>query len=176
MKHYSGIETDRLILRKLGDSDWKMISYLRSDKEVNEFVKRPSAESKEKALGFISKINHGIDNQNFYYWAITQKNSNDMIGSICLWNFSQDKLIGEIGYDLSPEFQKKGIMSESMKSVLGFGFHKLNLNVIEAFTHRLNESSKILLAKNGFSLIKDKRDEDNLDNLVYEIKTAVNYE
>jgi len=95
-----------------------------------------------------------------------------MIGSICLWNFSKNKKIGEVGYDLSQKFQRKGIMNESLKSILDFGFGKLNLNVIEAFTHRLNESSKKLLVKNGFKLVKDKNDEDNLDNVVYEIKKS----
>jgi len=71
VKHFPEIETERLLLRRLKNSDWEMISYLRSDKNVNKFVKRPSAESKEKALEFISKINDGIENQSFYYWTIT---------------------------------------------------------------------------------------------------------
>jgi ribosomal-protein-alanine N-acetyltransferase len=147
-----------------------MISYLRSDKEVNEFVKRPSAESKEKALEFISKTNSGIDDKNFYYWTITEKDKGEMIGSICLWNFSKDNKIAEIGYDLSPKFQGKGIMNESLKSVLEFGFKNLNLDFIEAYTHRKNGSSKKLLERNGFVLVENKKDEHNLDNIVYEIK------
>lgn len=109
------IKTERLLLRKLKPADWEMISYLRSDKDINEFVKRPSAESKEKAMEFISKINDGINNQSLYYWTITEMNNIKMIGSICLWNFSKDKKIAEIGYDLSPKFQGKGIMNESLK-------------------------------------------------------------
>ncbi len=54
------IKTERLLLRELKQSDWEVISYLRSDIDVNRFVKRPSAESKEKALEFISKISNGI--------------------------------------------------------------------------------------------------------------------
>ncbi|GAA3634249.1 GNAT family protein [Flavivirga jejuensis] len=153
-------------------SDWEIISYLRSDKEVNKFVKRPSAESKEKALGFISKINRGIENQTLYYWVITEKNSDQMIGSICLWNFSEDKKIAEVGYDLSPKSQGKGIMNESLKNVLDLGFKELHLNFIEAYTHRENESSKKLLEKNGFALIEGKKDEHNQDNIIYAIEKA----
>jgi ribosomal-protein-alanine N-acetyltransferase len=93
-----------------------------------------------------------------------------MIGSICLWNFSKDKKIAEIGYDLSPQYQGKAIMDESLKGVLRFGFDELNLDSIEAYTNRLNESSKNLLVKNGFKRVWEKKDEDNLDNIIYEIK------
>lgn len=164
------ILTERLFLRGLKQSDWKMISFLRSDKDVNEFIKRPSAESKEKALEFISKINTGSNDQISYYWAITEKNQNKMIGSICLWNFSMNNKIAEVGFDLSPKHQRKGIMNEALISVLSFGFDKLNLNTIEACTHRKNERSKKLLVNNGFNLAKDKKDGDDLDVLVYEIK------
>ena len=166
------IETERLLLRRLQQSDWKMISYLRSDKTVNEFVMRPRAESKEKALDFITKINDGIENRSLYYWAITEKNQKGMIGSICLWNFSKDKKTAEVGYDLSPKFQGRGIMNESLKSIMTFGFDSLNLETIEAFTHRLNGSSKKLLEKNGFKVVLEKKDEHNADNIIYEIKKA----
>jgi ribosomal-protein-alanine N-acetyltransferase len=168
--HFPEIKTERLLLRKLVLSDWEMISYLRSDEEVNEFVKRPNAKSKEKALKFISKTNNGIDNKEIYYWVITKLNCDQMIGSICLWNFSKDQKTAEVGYDLSPTFQKQGIMHESMNSIREFGFNKLNLDFIEAYTHRNNESSKKLLERNGFVLIKNKMDEDNPDNVIYELK------
>ena len=150
-----------------------MISFLRSDKNINEFIERPSAETKEKSLEFISKINNGINNLEFYYWAITNKNNTEMIGSICLWNFSKNKKTAEIGYDLSPDFQGKGIMNESLISVLNFGFSKLNLNSILAYTHKLNENSKKLLLKNGFRLLKNNTIESNTNTLVYEIKKPV---
>lgn len=164
------IKTERLFLRRLKQSDWEMISYLRSDKEVNEFVKRPSAESKEKALEFISKTNRGIENREIYYWTITERKRDEMIGSICLWKFSKDLKIAEVGYDLNPNFQGKGIMNESLKSVIGFGFINLNLESIEAYTHRQNDSSKKLLERNGFVIVKGKKDKHNQDNIIYKNK------
>jgi ribosomal-protein-alanine N-acetyltransferase len=169
--NFREITTERLILRRIKQSDWEMVSYLRSDKEVNKFVKRPSADSKEKAIEFISKTIKGIDDQNLYYWTITIKNSPEMIGSICLWNLSKDRKKAEVGYDLSPKFQGKGIMNESIKSILEFGFKNLNLNFIEAYTQKNNDSSKKLLERNGFILIPDKKDEDNHENIIYEIKS-----
>jgi ribosomal-protein-alanine N-acetyltransferase len=144
-----------------------MISYLRSDKEVNKFVKRASAQSKEKALEFISKTNSGIANKNLLYWVITTKENDQMIGSICLWNFSKDQKIAEVGYDLNPKFQGKGIMNEALKRILEFGFEKLNLDLIEAYTHKNNNSSKKLLERNQFKIVVGKIDEHNQDNIIF---------
>lgn len=164
------IKTERLLLRRLNASDWETISFLRSDKEVNKFVKRPTAKTKERALEFISKINSGIDDGNLFYWAITEKDTDKAIGTICLWNFSEDKKTAEIGFDLCPEFQGKGLMTECLRSILDFGFNKLDLNSITAYTHRKNESSKKLLERNGFKCIGGKKDKHNKNNLVYEFR------
>ena len=124
--NFTELETDRLLLTRLKTSDWKMISFLRSDQEVNKFVKRSSAATQEEALTFIQKINHSIDHQHSYYWKIAERNNDQMIGSICLWNFSEDEKSAEIGYDLSPDYQGKGIMNESLSRIIEFGLELLH--------------------------------------------------
>lgn len=170
--YFVELETDRLKLRRLIKLDWPTISYLRSDKEVNKFVKRPNAETKEQAIAFILKTNASIEMQKLLYWAITLNTCNDMIGSICLWNFSDDKKTAEVGYDLHPKFQNKGIMTESLQSVLRFGFKKLKLDIIEAYTQKDNEFSKKLLERNGFTLVLNQIDKENLKNNVYKISAT----
>lgn len=172
-KDFPILKTERLTLRKLKESDWENISYLRSDKIVNQFVKRPNADTKEKAIDFIKEINLKINKSQIIYWSISSRNDQKMIGSICLWNFSKDKKTAEIGYDLNPKYQKTGIMDESMKEVLNFGFQILNLEKIEAFTHKKNESSISLLIKNNFILNENKIDQNNLENIIFEINRPV---
>jgi ribosomal-protein-alanine N-acetyltransferase len=70
MSNFPEIQTERLSLMRLKNSDWEMISYLRTDKNVNEFVNRSSAETKEKALEFIKRINTEFKNKNSIYWKI----------------------------------------------------------------------------------------------------------
>ncbi|TYB79330.1 GNAT family N-acetyltransferase [Bizionia myxarmorum] len=167
------IQTERLLLRLLRTSDWEAISYLRSDKDINKFIKRSTAESKEKAFEFIEKIEKGFNKNDMLYWAITHNNPDEMVGSVCLWNFSEDRKTAEVGYDLSATHQGKRIMDESLKSVVNYGFNTLNLNTIEAYTHKRNTRSKNLLKRNGFNLLTEKQDENNLDNAVYELKRAL---
>lgn len=167
--NFQELETTRLLLRKLVETDWQMIRYLRSDREVNKFVKRPSAETKDKALAFIARTNNGIKSGLLYQWCISMKNSPAMIGNICLWNFSEDCKTAEMGYDLSPDFQGRGIMDEAMKAVLDYGFNQLKLNLVEAFTNYQNESSKKLLIRNHFTWNKTRKDPDDEDNVIYEL-------
>lgn len=170
------IETERLVLRRIEESDCDIILFLRSDKAVTKFIDRPEnrkTKNKSDAITFIKKINEDIRTDRSISWGITLKNNPEIVGTICLWNFSDDKKNAEVGYDLNPEFQKKGIMNEALKSVIHFGFNKLDLSKIEAFTHSENQSSIRLLEKNNFHLMEDSRDENNPNNIIFVIKNRI---
>jgi ribosomal-protein-alanine N-acetyltransferase len=164
---FKAIKTNRLYLRSLNKDDWQMISFLRSDKTVNKFVQRSSAATQEQALAFIEKIHQGQKNKSFYYWVISTQDQPQMIGSICLWQFSEDRKTAEVGYDLHPSHQGKGIMSEALQAIINFGFYDLHLNNIEAYTQYDNTKSTILLEKHGFKQDPSKVDPENNKNRVY---------
>lgn len=56
MSRFKEIETERLHLRKLKESDWEVISFLRTDPDVNAFVQRPPAPDKKSALAFLTAL------------------------------------------------------------------------------------------------------------------------
>ena len=165
---YETLHTQRLFLRLLQPSDWQVISFLRSDEVVNKYVKRPSAKTEEEAKAYIARIVQDVTNGKVFHWAITQLDNDHMIGTICLWNFSEDQKIAEVGYDLHPDYQGKGYMNESLSAILRFGFETLNLKQIEAYTQWNNEKSVKLLINNGFERT-DKTDQDNSMNVVFTI-------
>ena len=165
LKDFSEIKTERLLLRAPQLSDWEMISYLRSDELINKFVNRKAAPTRIEAQKFINRIRQEILDHKIYYWSIIYRN--EMIGSICLWNISIENETAEVGYDLATKFQKQGFMQEAMQAILHFGFDQLDLKVIEAFTHRENESSISMLRKNKFKLLAGKVDPDNQTNLIF---------
>ena len=163
------LTTERLILRELKESDHQLVLFLRSDKTVNAFIERPEdrkTKTTEDAIRFIKEINGYAKNNTSIAWGITLKEQPNIVGTICLWNFSEDQKTVEVGYDLYPQFQGMGIMSEALKCVVDYGFKKLELEKIEAYTHRGNEASKRLLEKNNFTLVPDKN--DNEFNIVFE--------
>ncbi len=160
------IITERLNLRKVVPSDVDRVYYLRSDKEINKYIKR-APQTREMAIAHIQLLDDNLKTDKAIAWGITTKESDVLIGSICLWNFSEDKKTAEVGYDLDPEFQGKGIMSEALKAVLDFAFNQRGFKTVEAYTDYRNIPSKKLLKLHGFIPRKGVKDPDNQNNEVY---------
>ena len=164
------LETERLILKPIDESHVDDILNIRSNEITNQFVKRIQPKTNYDALDFILTIKKKTQNKETFYFGITFKNQQNLIGTICLYRFSDDRTEAEVGYELLPEFHKKGIMSEALSAVLNFGFNELNLQTIFAFTNKFNENSKSLLLKHDFVLQEDRIDEGFPDNLVFSLR------
>lgn len=144
------LSTDRLLLRQLSTDDAKELFSLRSDEEVNRYIDRQAPENLDEIIEFVHKINKGIRENTLLYWAISLKDQKTLIGTICLFNFSADNTTAETGYELHPDFQKKGIMNEAFQAVMSFVKKQLSFQVIEAFVHKNNSGSIKLLENNNF--------------------------
>ena len=164
------LTTERLTLRCLELSDDQLLFKLRSDKVVNKYIVRPKQKNIEEIRGFITKVKNGIENNEWIYWVITIKDDPSLIGTICLWNFSEDKTVAEIGYELDPAFQGKGIMSEALKKIIDFAFQDIKLKSIEAYTHKDNDDSTKLLQKFNFKLDDGRIDEENVENIIFKLE------
>lgn len=164
------LETKRLQLRKITNNDAQNIFFLRSNTIVNKYILRPKQKSLHDAVTFINERNNDIENGEIFYWAITLKEEKKLIGSICLWNFSEDNTVAEIGYDLHPDCFHKGIMTEAIREVINFGFNNLQLKNIEAFTHKENSNSINLLKKCGFIYQPKRIDKGFPKNNIFSLK------
>ncbi len=163
------LSSSRLLLRQLEETDDKAIFSLRSDDRVNRFLDRKKPTAIEEACTFIHKINASIAENNSLYWAITLKEKHTLIGTICLWNYSPDRKSAELGYELSPEQQGKGLMQEALQEVTRYTFEKAGFTTLEAYTHQDNLASTRLLLKQGFILLEDRKDPENENHLVYSL-------
>jgi [ribosomal protein S5]-alanine N-acetyltransferase len=140
------LTTDRLVLRKLESADDRNNFFLRSDDEVNKYLEGFRHITIEQTREFIEKINKATANNESIFWVITLKETAEFIGTICLWNLSDEKLMAETGYTLHPSFQHKGYMREALEKVIDYGFKTMKLKAIEAHTHKDNARSiKLLL-------------------------------
>lgn len=167
------IETGRLILKEIDESHIEDILKIRSNEVVNRFVKRIPPKTNYDALDFILTIKKRVQNNETFYFGITYKNQQNLLGTICLYRFSEDRTEAEVGYELLPDYHRKGIMSEALSAVLNFGFNELNLQEILAFTNKFNENSKGLLLKHDFVLQEGRTDEGFPDNLVFSLKSEL---
>src|SRR5450631_2843842 len=99
---FPGLKTTRLHLRKLSESDEGEILFLRSDPVMNKYIHRQKMNGPEEAREFILRIDRDISDERCLYWAISAEDNLKLIGVICLWNFSEDHRIAELGYELMP--------------------------------------------------------------------------
>ncbi|MBC6310860.1 GNAT family N-acetyltransferase [Listeria sp. FSL L7-1582] len=152
------LHTQRLILRQINTADISAIFALRSDSEVATFQERALHQNLEESGAFIDKINVGINNNNWIFWAITLAETDELIGTACLWNFSDEGTRADLGYELLPRFQGSGYMHEALPPVLDYGFKQLHLQKIDGVTHKNNNRSTQLLKKLEFTLNPDFAD------------------
>jgi len=170
------LATERLTLRQLVINDEREIFTLRSDSEINKYLDRQLSNTIDDARNFINKVNENINKNDSLYWAITLSDKNVLIGTICLFSFSDETDKCEIGYELLTNFQGQGIMTEALEKVIDFAFNTIKVQKIEAFFHIDNQSSIKLLEKFSFkdSNKPDKTDTNlvcyHLTNSVYNLK------
>jgi len=163
------IKTGNLVLRKLKISDRSDIFAIRSDKGIAEYLDRPICRTLKEAAEFIEKINNGINRNESFYWAVTGKNNQGLMGTICMWYLSADRLVAEVGFEILPSFQGKGIMSEALCAIIEFGFNQIGLKFIEGTVHRNNIRSIKLLQKNNFKLKPGTPSEEDQEMITYRL-------
>ncbi|AEH01269.1 GNAT family N-acetyltransferase [Lacinutrix sp. 5H-3-7-4] len=161
------LETNRLYLNKIEQHQVEIIFKLRSNSIVCKYIARPLYKKRTEARIHLDKVINELKQNSAITWVISLKTDNTPIGTICLWNFSDDRKTAEVGYDLLPEYFKKGIMSEALDAVVDFGFNTIHLNAIEAFTQFENLASISLLEKKGFKFQKDREDKDYPKNRIF---------
>ena len=161
--------SDRLDVRQLLMTDHNEIYRLRSDEIVLKYLDLPVAKNLKDAEDFITMINDGTAQGKWITWGMCLKNSETIIGSICLWNCDFEMESAEVGYSLLPEFHEQGFMSETMKFTLDIGFNTFGFREIDAITNRNNIGSRKLLEKFEFQM-DDEFDSDDVDLLRYSLK------
>jgi ribosomal-protein-alanine N-acetyltransferase len=144
------LTTQRLLLRKLEINDAPEIFNLRSDDRVNEYLDRPKAANLTVAREFIEMIAAATDQNKSFYWAISLREKHKLIGTICLWNVDIENSTIEIGYEMMPAHQGKGLVQEALQAVIEYAFKTLGFKTIVACPIAANEKSTKLLEKNGF--------------------------
>lgn len=143
------ITSETVVLRKLRKDDAEDLYEYYNNKSVYQYLDWNGPCSIEHAGEIIDRWNKGFYDGWIIRFAIADKETDRIIGTIFLNNFEEKR--AEIGYELSEAYWKLGIMSEVMKLVLDLGFHKLNLVRIQAFVCEENIASKQLLRKLGFA-------------------------
>ena len=171
---FPNLETERLLLRRVNESDVNEVFALRSNPETMKYIPRPLVKTIDDALEHIAMINAKIENNEGINWAITYKGSPKLIGIIGHYRIKPEHHRAEIGYMLHKEHNGKGIITEAVQEVVKYGFNEMKLHSIEAIIDPENFGSEKVLQKCGF--IKEAHFKENeffegrfIDSVIYSI-------
>jgi len=168
------LKTERLVLRRILMEDAQALFEMRSDERVMQFLDRPRAKSIADAENLIRLIDHDIENNIGITWGVSLTGTSRLIGTMGFWNITKAHFRAEIGYLLHPDFQGKGLMIESAKKTINFGFREMGLHSIEANINPNNLRSAKMLENCGF--VKEAHFRENyyydgkfLDSVIYSL-------
>ena len=171
---FQNLETERLVLRRVVNTDLKEVIALRSNPETMKYIPRPLVKTDQDGLDHIAMINDKIEANIGINWAITLKDNPQLIGIIGHYRMKPEHHRSEIGYMILPEFNGKGIVTEAIKAVIKYGFETMKLHSIEAVIDPENLASAKVLEKNGF--VKEAHLKENeffdgryLDSVIYSL-------
>ena len=144
------LQTERLLLRPLRESDAPAILAIRSNPTVMRYHSSPPWESIDLAVSLIERdlvAMHAGDNLRL---GIERAEDQALIGTCCLFHLDQQCRRAEIGYELLHDAWGKGYMHEALLALLEYGFSELALNRVEADIHPDNLNSAKSLERLGF--------------------------
>lgn len=147
------IETKRLILRPLKDSDEKSLIENINNINVSKWLLVvPYPYTKKDAKWWINKVKSQWrkKEKEDYNFGIELKSEKKIIGGIGLSSVNKFQGDASLGYWLGENYWKKKYGSEALDVLLKFAFSKLKLRRIHADVFKGNPSSGKLLEKFGF--------------------------
>ncbi|MFS0671774.1 GNAT family N-acetyltransferase [Ornithinibacillus sp. 179-J 7C1 HS] len=150
MKKFPVIFTRRLNLIEIDHQYDETIFDIMSSADVMKFYGRESMVSIEEAEAMIDHFQMLFKSGRGIRWGIVWKESGEFIGTIGIHNYASAMKRAEVGFELHPNFWRRGILTEALNSVLEFGFVEMGLHRIGAITFPENDASNSLLEKVGF--------------------------
>lgn len=145
MVHY--LETERLLLRPLSDSDVDDFYYYAKNPTVSRYLSWPPHQSREESLMILQKLKAQND------FAIVAKEDQRMIGTIGFMDsFRPRRDVRSIGFVLNDEYWNEGLMTEAVGLILRHAFEDLDLQMVDGICATENTGSRRVFEKNGFSL------------------------
>ncbi|UCB43519.1 MAG: GNAT family N-acetyltransferase [Dehalococcoidales bacterium] len=144
------LETKRLILRELQESDFKAVHAYGADPEVVVYMPF-GPNTKDDTKEYLKRVLNQQKEQPriVYTLALVRREDNKLIGSCSILVRSESNKEAEMGYILNRSYWNHGYITEAAKRLLRFGFEQLGLHRIYATCDPANVASFKVMEKIG---------------------------
>lgn len=144
------LQSERLVLREWREEDFDAVRKYAADPEVvRHMVWGPDSDQDTRRFLRASVETAHAEPRITYEFAVTLRESGELIGGCSIRLRSVENRSGDLGYTLRRDCWGKGYATECARELLRFGFGTLNLHRIWATCDARNAASARVLAKIG---------------------------
>jgi RimJ/RimL family protein N-acetyltransferase len=175
MRPFLSLDTDRLLLRDLGEADFAVVHRYASDPEVVGFAHLgPNSEEDTREFLRVAMAAEREQPRKVFYFAVVLESEGRLIGDCRISVSAERDYEASIGCVLARDSRRRGFATEVMSALLRFGFQQLGLRRIVATCDPCNTASWRVMEKNGMRreghLREDRRQKGEWrDSLLYAI-------
>ncbi|MGM9552259.1 MAG: GNAT family N-acetyltransferase [Clostridia bacterium] len=148
------LETDRLYMRELIQSDYNALCQILQDEKTMYAYEGAFSDSEVKE--WLDRQLMRYQKWNFGLWAVILKNTNKLIGQCGLTMQSwKDTEVLEIGYLFNRTYWHKGYATEAAKACKKYAFEILKASEVCSIIRDTNIASQNVAVRNGMT-VKDR--------------------
>lgn len=159
LKHLGTMQmtTERFILRKFNISDAHDV-YVNwsSDKDSVKYNAWRIHSSLEVTEDYLSYWIDNYKRDDYYNWAIVNKDNGEVIGSISVSNIKKRKRYCEVGYTIAKKMWNLGIATEVLIRLIKYLTEEVGFETVCAMHDIRNEASGKVMKKAGMKFIKNR--------------------
>lgn len=152
------IETKRFLLRKFNRNDIKDIyNNWTSDIEAAKYNAWKVHDSENVTREYLTEWIKLYQKLNYYHWAITDKITGEVIGSISASNIKDRKKYCETGYTIARKYWNQGVATEALIGLIDYLTNKVGFINIRALHDVRNKASGRVMEKAGMVYLRNKK-------------------
>lgn len=161
------LETERLLLRPLELTDAEVMFAMDNNPIVHKYLWQQPTQTIEETIKILEYIRKQYVENNIGRFATILKETGEFIGWTGIKYINDHVENGntnfyDYGYRLDEKFWNKGYATEASIAWLDYGFNKMNIKEMNAYTHAENGASNHVLQKVGFNFVEDYPDKDGV--------------
>ncbi len=150
-KSFPELITSRFILRELEPRDARALYVILSTEEVMRYYGSDPLLAVYEAKNVIAYFKDQFQQGKAIRWAICDRETNELVGTIGFHNWTPQYFRAEIGFEVAPNHWRRGVAHEAASAVIRHGFDEFKFHRISALVAPENEGSNRLVQKLGFT-------------------------
>ena len=150
LESFTPLESDRLIVRRLEESDLEALMAVNGDAQVTRYLPYKAWASMDDAHAWFERMQRIQQDNTALQLVVVEKASNEAIGTCLLFKFDKNNGRCELGYVMRRSHWGGGYMSEALRAVIGAAFGPLGIRRLDALIDPANTASARILDRLGF--------------------------